>query len=154
MASLPALVSLEEFAARLGGIAAADEERAQAALDDASALIRVEAGTEDWVDDEGALETVPDVVVAVCVAVAGRAFRNPDGLRSEQIGTYSVSYGDTTSTAVYLTAADRRIIRRAVGLMSLGSIELESGYAPNIVSVPVDIGGDPIPWVTIGDETL
>ena len=153
MASLPALVSLEEFAARLGGIAAADEERAQAALDDASALIRVEAGTEDWVDDEGALETVPDVVVAVCVAVAGRAFRNPDGLRSEQIGTYSVTYGDAT-TAVYLTAAERRIVRRAAGMMSLGSIELESGYAPNIVTVPVDIGGDPIPWVTIGDETL
>jgi len=153
MASLPALVSLEEFAARLGGIAAADEERAQAALDDASALIRSEAGTEDWVDDEGALETVPDVVVAVCVAVAGRAFRNPDGLRSEQIGTYSVTYGDAT-TAVYLTAAERRIVRRAAGMMSLGSIELESGYAPNIVTVPVDIGGDPIPWVTIGDETL
>jgi hypothetical protein len=150
--ALPALVSLEDFALRLGGISASDEERAQAVLDDASALIRAEAG-EDWVDDEDTLENVPEVIVAVTVAVAIRAFRNPDGVRSESIGTYAVTYADT-STAVFLTAGERRTVRRAAGRMTMGSIELEGPYAAEVLTVPVNIGGDEMPWITIGDESL
>lgn len=144
--ALPALVSLDDFALRLGGLAAADEDRAQAALDDASALIRAEAGTEDWVDDDGGLEEVPDVIVAICAAVAIRAFRNPDGVRQEQIGNYSVSYADT-STAVFLTEGERRIIRRAVGVSGLNSISLEGEWTtnPSAVWVPVEGGGDYFP---------
>lgn len=148
---LPALVSLDDFTLRLGGLAAADEERAQACLDDASALIRTEAQTS-WVDDDGALaETIPDAVVAITYAVAIRAFRNPEGVRSEQIGTYSVTYADG-STAVFLTDGERRSIRRAAGVGGLGSVELESPWQPSVTTVPVDIGGDEMPWVTIGDE--
>lgn len=145
--ALPALVSLDDFALRLGGIAAADEDRAQAALTDASALIRAEAGDEDWVDDDGGLEEVPDVVVAVCVAVAIRAFRNPDGVRQEQIGNYSVAYADT-STAVFLTEGERRVIRRAVGLTGLNSIALQGEWTvnPAAVYVPVEGGGDDFPF--------
>lgn len=144
--ALPALVSLDDFALRLGGIAAADEDRAQAALNDASALIRAEAGTEDWVDDDGGLEEVPDVIVAVCVAVAVRAFRNPDGVRQETIGNYSVAYADT-STAVFLSTGERRTIRRAVGLTGLSSISLEGEWTlnPAAVYVPVEGGGEDFP---------
>lgn len=150
--ALPALVSLDDFALRLGGIAAVDEDRAQAALNDASALIRAEAGTEDWVDDDGGLEEVPDVIVAVCVAVAVRAFRNPDGVRQETIGNYSVAYADT-STAVYLTPGERRTIRRAVGLTGLSSISLEGEWTTNpAIYVPVEGGGDDFPLgVSEGD---
>lgn len=146
MALLPALVSLDDFALRVGGISAADEDRAQAALDDASALIRAEAGTETWVDDDGALEAVPDVIVAVCVAAAIRAFRNPDGVRTESIGTYSVAYADT-STAVFLTEGERRIIRRAAGLTGIGSVQLEGEWSVGMDAtwVPVDRGGDDFP---------
>lgn len=148
---LPALVSLEDFAVRVGGIAAADEERAQACLDDASALIRNEAQTT-WVDDEGALsETIPDAVVTTTYAVAIRAYRNPEGLRAEAVGDYSVTYADG-STSVFLTDAERRTIRRAAGLGGLGSIELEGSWVTVAgYMVPVDIGGDPMPWATIGD---
>lgn len=144
--ALPALVSLDDFALRLGGIAAADEDRAQAALNDASALIRAEAVSEDWVDDDGGLEEVPDVIVTICVAVAIRAFRNPDGVRQETIGNYSVAYADTT-TAVYLTHGERREIRRAVGITGLGSISLEGEWTlnPSAVYVPVEGGGDDVP---------
>jgi hypothetical protein len=143
--ALPALVSLDDFALRLGGLAAVDEDRAQAALDDASALVRAEASTEDWVDDEGGLEEVPEVVVAVCVAVAIRAFRNPDGVRQETIGNYSVSYADT-STAVFLSPGERRTIRRAVGLSGLSSISLEGEWTTNPGAyVPVVGGGDDFP---------
>ena len=153
MASLPALVSLDDFALRLGGLAESDEDRAQACLDDASALVRAEAGGEDWVDTEGALEAVPDVIVAVCVAAAMRAFRNPEGVRTESIGTYSVAYADT-STAVFLTEGERRIIRRAAGISGIGSIELEGEWTVNPAAIyaPVDQGGDDFPLgVTEGE---
>ena len=149
--SLPALVSLDDFALRVS-VSASDEERAQACLDDASALIRAEAGTEDWVYDDGGLETVPDVIAAICVAVAIRAFRNADGVRSETIGNYSVAYADT-STAVFITAGERRMIRRAVGLNGIGSIALEGDWTINpAVYVPVEGGGDDFPLgVSEGD---
>lgn len=143
--ALPALVSLEDFALRLGGIDASDTERAQAALDDASALIRAEAGTEDWVDAEDALEEVPDAIVAITVAVAIRAFRNPDGVRSETIGNYSVAYTDS-STAVFLTEGEKRVIRRIVGRGGINSVLLEGEWTLNAASyVPVEGGGDDFP---------
>jgi hypothetical protein len=149
--SLPALVSLDDFALRVS-VSASDEERAQACLDDASALIRAEAGDEDWVDDDGGLETVPDVIAAICVAVAVRAFRNADGVRSETIGNYSVAYADT-STAVFITPGERRMIRRAAGLTGISSVSLEGEWAINpAVYVPVEGGGDDFPLgVSEGD---
>lgn len=148
---LPALVSLDDFALRVGGITSADEERAQACLDDSSALIRDEARLT-WVDTEGGLEEIPDAVVAITYAVAIRAFRNPEGIRSEQIGQYSVTYADG-STAAFLTDGERRAIRRAAGRSGLGSMEIESPWAPpDPYTVPVDIGGDEMPWVTLPIE--
>lgn len=146
MALLPALVSLDDFALRVGGVSASEEERAQAVLDDASALVRGEAGTEDWVDDDGALEAVPDLIAAITVAVAIRAYRNPDGVRSETIGTYSVAYADT-STAVFLTEGERRAIRRTVGMTGIGSVLLEGEWTrhPAATYVPVEGGGDDFP---------
>lgn len=115
--SLPALASLEQLATRLGGIDDSDEERAQAALDDASALIRTEAG-EDWVtdDDPPELDTdnLPDVIVTVCCAAARRAVTNPDGVTQESLDGYSTSYRND-SADVYLTKAERRLVRGAAG---------------------------------------
>jgi hypothetical protein len=153
MAVLPALVSLEDFALRVGGIDAADEDRAQAALDDASALVRADACGEDWVDDNDELEEVPGVITAIVIAVAVRAWRNPDGVRSETIGNYSVAYGDT-STAVFITEGERRLIRRAAGCTGIGSIALEGEWTlnPSAVYVPVEGGGDDFPLgVSEGD---
>lgn len=144
--SLPALVSLEDFALRVGGISAADEDRAQAALDDASALVRAEAG-ENWVDADDAIEAVPDLIVTIAVAVAIRAFRNPEGVRSETIGNYSVAYADS-STAVFLTEGERRLIRRAGGRTGIGSISIEGEWTLNPAAsyVPVEGGGDDFPF--------
>lgn len=145
--ALPALVSLDDFALRAGGVAAADEDRAQAALADASALIRAEAGTT-WTDDHDDLDGVPDVIVAICVAVALRAWLNPDGARSEQIGNYAVTWADS-STGVYLSAGERRTIRRAAARPAIGAVTLESPYTRPFAGTEwadVDDGGDPIPW--------
>nr|MBP9053017.1 hypothetical protein [Ilumatobacteraceae bacterium] len=77
----PALAQLADLEARMGVVA--DEARARAALDDASALIRSEAGAEDWLDDDGNLEVVPSIVVTVCCKVAQRVLTNPDGVTNE-----------------------------------------------------------------------
>lgn len=142
---MAALATLEELEARMGPV---DETKGQAALDDASILARAEAGT-DWT---GEGEEVPEVVVVIVLAAAARALRNPDQTESERIGQYQVVY-QRQLNGVWLTRGECRLIRKAVGRSGIGSIELESPYAPaEVATVPVDIGGDPMPWATIGDE--
>lgn len=119
----PPLASLEQFSNRLGASPeGADVDRAEAALDDASALIRTEAG-EDWLDAGGALETVPAAVEAVALAVALRAYRNPEGVQQSQVGDVSVTYAAGGGSA-FLYPQERRIVRRAAGRQAVGSIQL------------------------------
>jgi hypothetical protein len=109
------LATLEEFSDRVpGSIDQADSARAQANLVDASALIRAEAG-EEW--DDGA----PDSVKAICMAVAKRAFLNPDGINSMSVDGHSATFA-TGSPDVYLTAAERRAVRRAAGATSVWTL--------------------------------
>ena len=121
----PALATYAQFVARLGSTPIGPEiERAKAALEDASALVRNEAG-EEWLDDDGDLETVPAAIVAVTLEVARRAFKNPDGVSQAAVGDVSVSYArDDGSGIVYLTRDERRVIRRAGGRQAVGSIQL------------------------------
>ena len=121
----PALASIINLTARMGDVGVM--ERAQAALDDASALIRAEADPEDWIDDSGALEDVPAIVVTVCCKVAQRILANPDGLTSEGIGSYNQSFSNPSSDA-YLTKSERPLIRRAAGSSPVGSVELQTPY--------------------------
>lgn len=143
----PALVSLADFEARLPGVLAdSDQARAQAAIDDASAFVRAEAG-EDWLDDAGALEAVPAAVVAIVCRVAYRAFTNADGTQQQSIAGYSESFANA-SPDVYLTAQERRTLRRVLGRGGLGSVELESPWlsADAVVYLSDLAGGDSIPW--------
>ncbi|MFA5517428.1 MAG: hypothetical protein WDA20_14210 [Desulfuromonadales bacterium] len=145
---LPPLASPEALSLRLGvTLAGTEADRAGAILDDASALVRSEAG-RDWVDDEGALTDVPAVVESVTLAVAYRAFRNPEGLAQASLGDASVSYdrGDGHA-AVYLTRDERKAIRRSAGTSAVGAIELASPWAMPADAYPVSVsgGGDPIP---------
>jgi hypothetical protein len=130
--TLPAFATLEAFAARLpGGVSDDDETRARAALDDASTLIRAEAG-KDWVtDDEPAVlaDDLPDIVVTVCIAAARRAFTNPDGIRSESLLSHSVTLADS-SADVYLTTAERRMIATAAGRTGGGISTLSTTRGP------------------------
>jgi hypothetical protein len=110
---LPALASIEDLEARLqGGLAESDQARAQAVLEDASTLVRRVAGST-WVEDEALVDDVPDVVIVVTLAVAKRAFLNPDGIRQESLGTHSVTYEG--ANGVFLTDDERDAIQAAVG---------------------------------------
>lgn len=142
---LGSLATLADLEKRYGPVA--DPTMAQAALDDASTLVRAEAGV-DWA---GVGEVPPDAVVVVVLAAAARGLRNPDGVEVEGVGQYNVRYGAGLG-GVWLTRNERRTVRRAVsGTSGLGSIELESPWQPAVQTVPVDIGGDDMPWVTLGE---
>jgi len=118
---LPSLATVEQFEVRIsGGVEVGDLARAQAALDDASALVRVEAGIT-WLNAADELFEVPDVAVAVTIAAARRAFVNPDMIASESIQDYSTTFSSSSSD-IYLTKAERLAIRRITGRSGLWTL--------------------------------
>lgn len=97
-----AYADLDDFTARLGRSlnAGAETARAQAALDDASALIDTLITVPD---------PAPDGVSAITCSIALRVFGNPDQLTSETIGTYSWR---VDGAGLFLTAYEENALRR------------------------------------------
>lgn len=146
------LADLAALSARLG--MALDEheaegERAQAALEDASALVRSESG-KDWLDEHDDLVLdLPEIIAQVTLAAAYRAFRNPDGTAQASVGDVSVSYSrDGAAGSVFLTRAERRAVRKAGGVVAVGSLTLQTPYLqgqdPLYTSDGFPLG--PLPW--------
>lgn len=150
---LPRLATVDGLEARLGTSLTGDDlRRAEAMLDDASALIRAEAGVT-WLDAGGRLADVPELIASICMAVAYRAYKNPEGVAQSSVGDVSLSYGRTPPGAVWLTPDERRQVRRLGG--GAPSIKTAQLVAPDDETTTyfVDVvgGGDPInmgppPW--------
>ena len=142
--SEPTLATLSDLRARMGTLA--DETRAWALLNDASALIRAEANYT-WIDADGVAEEVPALIVMVCCKVVERVMSNPEGLSGEAIGGYSAQFSNASSD-IYLTKQERRLVRKAAGTTPIGTIELETPYkkydAADIY-MTVDNGGEELP---------
>jgi hypothetical protein len=151
-AFLPSFAALADLSARApGGISEVDEGRAQAALDDASTKIRAEAG-KTWVTEAGDLDLPTgadrwraDILVTVCVQAALRAFTNPEAMTQEGIGTYSASWSNAT-TDVYLTRAERQMVRRAAGVSGLWRLAIGQDTTQAVEYLDVEPSGEPIPW--------
>lgn len=137
---LPSLATVPDMEARLGHTIDDPNEqvRAQALLDDASALIRFEAN-RTWMDDTvdpPVLGAVPDFVVSLTAQAALRGWYNPAGIESAQLGAVSVRYG-----GAWLTSAERAqlaLLNRGQGLQN---IELHPGFGfegSTLGYVPVD----------------
>lgn len=160
---LPPLASLEALEVRLGLDLADDHgeplgpdgARAQAALEDASSLVRT-ITERDYVDDHDELiAQIPDVVTTITLQAAYRAFLNPQGAVQSSVGDVSVTYSRSdTAGAVFLTSAEIRALRKASGASGVGSLELATGYIPpsgrddgrDVLLAPAqDPGSDPIP---------
>lgn len=111
---LPTLASVTDLEARLGldpdTLVDANLARARAALADASALVRMEA-RRTWVNEAGALTTVPDAVVRVVLGAARRTYINPDAAIQESAGPFARRLSES-DTGVYLTRAELDIVRR------------------------------------------
>jgi hypothetical protein len=126
--------------------------RAQAALEDASALVRTEAGKSFTDEAHAVLDAgIPDIIVSIVLAAAYRAFRNPEGTSQSSIGDVSVSFArEGSAGAVFLTKAEQRAIRKAAGRNTFGTIVMASPYMVNVTDVNhlvpgSDPGSDPVP---------
>jgi hypothetical protein len=161
---LPAFASIEDLEARLpGGLSGDDTERAQAALADAASLIRAET-SKAYVNEDGDLDLPTgadawraDTLVRVNLSAAVRALVNPDGVKAEQIVSYRYELGND-SPDVYLTASEKRAVRKAAGLVGLAAVATTRGpletpgpgtcgaWATAETYLPVSPAGSPIPF--------
>lgn len=96
-----AYADILDFRARLGRfLTTSEEDRAQAALDDASALI----------DSVAAIPNPPPSgIVAITCSVALRIYGNPDQLTSETIGSYTWR---VDGAGLFLTPYEERAVKR------------------------------------------
>lgn len=157
---LPAFASIDDLIDRGVKIGVDDGSRAQAALDDVSALMRSVAG-KDWVTPPAVvLDTgLPGVLLTVCCTAARRAYENPSNIRSAVIDGYSDTRGGDVFGGVDLTATERRLVEQAAGSVSPGlwTISTTRGTLetagfnddlPDFYPVLVDtVGGEPIAWL-------
>ena len=137
---MPSLASVADLEVLAGAIATGDEAKAQARLDYASALVRAEAGV-DWVNADGdELEDVPAAIVSVVVAMVERAWTNPNGAVQRAAGPFSESYGTAAADRIYLTRADRKIIRAACGALQIGTVATTRGGCETPTVIPSGSG--------------
>lgn len=132
------LAEFEDFDARHGPVGPGQEARVEALLEDASSLVLAAASgsAEGWVlgAGESGAPDPPPPVVAVCIAVAYRAWNNPGGVKSETLGAHSVAYRGDGPDALWLTKQERRIIRQAARLSSFRAVTLASPYSGDDVA--------------------
>lgn len=151
---LAPLASIPAFEARLRRALTEEElPAAEASIDDASTLVRTTSG-RTWVDAQG----TPDPRVAwIVLASALRGFRNPEGYQSETVGSWTgvqAGRADDLASAVYLTRHERDALRAlmgAGGIVSVPVVRPEYLGGGETVYVPVDYGGDPMPFLTEED---
>lgn len=150
---LPAFADVSDLADRLaGGLLDADETRAQAALDDASVLIRAESGLA-WVNSSNALDfskgnaglstqLKQDILQRVCVGAALRALTNPESYTQESVGSFSATRADS-SIDVYLGRGERRLVRQAAGRSNIGTVTVTRSVdgAPELIDCINDEDG-------------
>lgn len=109
---LPSLATIDQLSDRM---TIEDEAEAQAALDDASALIRGVARPVTWTDDAGELTEVPDQIQVICLNAAKRYLNNTEGYASIQVSQFSASMrGAAASGTVMLTKDEKLDILRIV----------------------------------------
>lgn len=124
------LATRDELDARMpGGLAGNDVDvsRADATLDDVSALVAFEAHRElDEADYATLTDRQKGILRAVTVASARRALLNPEGLTAEGLGPYSQQQSNA-SPDVYLTANELRQVRRFRPTGSVQSVGFTRG---------------------------
>lgn len=122
MESLPPLADVRDLEVRLKRTLDTDPElsQAEAALDEASEIVRAESG-KDWVSaDDPTVVTAPRIVKVITLRVAERKLRNPDGFSSESAGDYSYQRnGVSADGALYITPWELKVLRRAAGKSGL-----------------------------------
>lgn len=151
--ALPSFAAYDDLVLRLPGNVTVDEDRAEAALFDASALIHAESA-QAWVSDGALTDDVPDIVLTICCKAAIRALVNPAGNTQEATGPFSTTFGD-----VYLTSKEASLIRGASGgtggLWTLSTTRLDDSSGSDLLTVdgveylPVTGQDEPMPYLDV-----
>jgi hypothetical protein len=153
---LPPLATIPQLEVRLGltpgTLADNDLARAEAAIADASDLVRTESRL-DWTDLGGALPAPPAAVVVV-LQIAKRAYNNPNNYASESVAADGASYtysNDQRALEIYLTDDELRTIQAAArdATTALGSSKWRgtgSVRTPSPVVRGLPAGYDPWMW--------
>lgn len=132
--ALPSLVPVSDLEIRLGlapgTLTGADLARAEAALADVSAEVRLAAGS-DLVAADGLTIVAPDAVLVVTRTAALRTYRNPDGYAGETVEGYSWQ-APQGAVGVYLDADEVARVKAAIGaaggVLGIGTIRTPSAY--------------------------
>ena len=117
---MTAYATLADFEARYAGtLSGYDSDRVETLLADASALVDEVAGA--------VITSPPATLVPLVCEVARRAFDNPAGFESETTGGYTWRVG-ASGSGVYLTSDERRTVRRAAGVLGVGSVTMSNDF--------------------------
>lgn len=144
--SLLPLVEFDDFDIRVGPIGETETARAEALLDDVSALVRKRAG-QTWEDPDD----VPDDVRAIVFAVAGRAWRSQDGAVAHTIGSYSESFSRDGVQGIFLTDIEEKVLadyRTTTGLWTLRTTRSDFDCIDTYIDV---VDSEPIPFLPAGE---
>lgn len=144
---LPSFAQVSDLVARLPqDVDASDEDRAQAVLDDASTVVRVEAG-KSWTSGNALVSDIPDIVFVCTLRLALRAFLNPAGATQQGVDTFQVTWGPEDNYW-------REQLRKAAGLTGLTSLKLTSPMPRMAIPGPFTwYDNDTGDWVSWSDET-
>lgn len=127
----PSLADITELEARLGSTftdPSAVLTQAEARLADASEIVRAYAGKTWLTDDESALaDDVPGAIPGVVASMVERATRNPGGITQETAGPFSRSFGSDAATRLFLTAAEKSVVRAAAGRLGIATLSTTRG---------------------------
>lgn len=138
--SLPPLAPVSALEIRLGltpgALSGTELARAEAALADASIVVRQAAGST-LVAEDGVTVTAPDGVVLIAVNAAKRAFNNPDAYGGEAMEGYSWQAGQGVPLTVYLSEDEVSLVQAAmasaagaVRTLGMGTVRTPSVYDP------------------------
>jgi hypothetical protein len=119
------LITVEQLEARLKQeFTGTALTQVQGLIADASALVRLVARTDF-------ATSVPATIVTVVAQMVRRALENPEERTGENIGAYGYqAMGQLTASsggAIYVTRAERRIIREAAGRPAVIGISGDTG---------------------------
>ena len=129
---MAAIATHEDVAARLARtLTEAQQQQATAVIASVTGLIGDTTGLT--VDEVEALSPVPETLKALAVDKAVLLVDNPGGLAAftETLGahTYSGTYPRAADIGIFLSADERRRVRRAVGGTGFLSVGLETPYS-------------------------
>lgn len=124
------LITVAQIEARLGqAFTGTDLAQVEALIDDASALVRHVARTDF-------ATSVPATIVTVVGQMVRRALDNPGELTGENIGTYGwqAQQPSPSGGSLYVTRAERRIIREAAERPAVITIYADTGLTDPLTS--------------------